>query len=102
MFHRKEVNYSSLNYKKLAKRHNITLSMSCRGNCCDNAIVESFFKILKKDLVRKHIFYSREVAASKIFEYIKMFYNSKRRHSDLDYLSSNEFKKRYNSESLKN
>ncbi len=43
----------------------------------------------------------REIAASKIFEYIEMFYNSKRRHSYLDYISPNEFEKRYNIESLK-
>jgi len=65
-------------------------------------VAESFFKTLKKELVRKQIFYTREVADSKIFEYIEMFYNSKRRHSYLDYLSPNEFEKRYNLESLKN
>jgi len=59
----------------------------------------AFFKTLKKELIRKQIFYSREVAASKIFEYIEMFYNSKRRHSYLDGISPNEFEKRYNLES---
>jgi len=49
---------------------------------------------LKKELVRKQIFYSREVATSKIFEYIEMFYNPKRRHSYLNYLSPNEFEKK--------
>ena len=94
--------YSSYEYKTFAKKHNIILSMSRRGNCYDNAVAESFFKTLKKELVRKQIFYSREVAASKIFEYIEMFYNPKRRHSYLNYLSPNEFEKRYNLESLKN
>ena len=94
--------YSSYEYKQFAKKHNIILSMSRRGNCYDNAVAESFFKTLKKELVRKQIFYSREVAASKIFEYIEMFYNSKNRHSYLDYLSPNKFEKRYNLESLKN
>ncbi|EDZ62153.1 putative integrase [Sulfurimonas gotlandica GD1] len=93
--------YSSYDYKKVAKEHNITLSMSRRGNCYDNAVAESFFKTLKKELVRKQIFITREIAASKIFEYIEMFYNSKRRHSYLDYISPNEFEKRYNLESLK-
>jgi putative transposase len=82
-------------------RHNITLSMSRRGNCYDNAVAESFFKTLKKELVRKQIFLTKDIAASKIFEYIEMFYNPKRRHSYLDYISPNEFEKRYNEESLK-
>lgn len=75
--------YSSYDYTHLAKKHNITLSMSRRGNCYDNAVAESFFKTLKKELVRKQNFETREIAASKIFEYIEMFYNPKRRHSYL-------------------
>jgi putative transposase len=88
--------YSSYDYTKLAKEHKITLSMSRRGNCYDNAVAESFFKTLKKELVRKQNFETREIAASKIFEYIEMFYNPKRRHSYLDYISPNEFESRYN------
>jgi len=88
--------YSSYDYKQFAHKHNIVLSMSRRGNCYDNAVAESFFKTLKKELVRKHVFLTREIAASKIFEYIEMFYNSKRRHSYLGYISPNEFEKRYN------
>ena len=78
------------------KNHNITPSMSRRGNCYDNAVAESFFKTLKKELVRKTIFRTREEARDKIFEYIEMFYNSKRRHSYLGFISPNEFEKRYN------
>ncbi|MCD6172785.1 MAG: IS3 family transposase [Sulfurimonas sp.] len=55
---------------------------------------------MKKELVRKHIFETRKIAASKIFEYIEMFYNPKRRYSYLDYISPNEFEKRYNQESF--
>ena len=83
--------YSSYEYKTFLKHHNITPSMSRRGNCYDNAVAESFFKTLKKELVRKTIFRTREEARDKIFEYIEMFYNSKRRHgsngqrSPLDY-----------------
>jgi len=94
--------YASYEYKKFATSNNITLSMSRRGNCYDNAVAESFFKTLKKELVRKQIFITRKIAASKIFEYIEMFYNPKRRHSYLNYLSPNEFEKRYNLESLEN
>lgn len=93
--------YSSYEYKTFAKKHNIILSMSRRGNCYDNAVAESFFKTLKKELVRRQIFETREIAASKIFEYIEMFYSSKRRHSYLGYISPNEFEKRYNENVLK-
>ena len=88
--------YSSYDYKIFANTHNITPSMSRRGNCYDNAVAESFFKTLKKELVRKQVFLTREIAASKIFEYIEMFYNSKRRHSYLGFISPTEFEKRYN------
>jgi len=88
--------YSSYEYKIFADKHNIIPSMSRRGNCYDNAVAESFFKTLKKELVRKHVFLTREIATSKIFEYIEMFYNAKRRHSYLGYISPNEFEKRYN------
>ena len=80
----------------ILKYHNIIPSMSRQGNCYDNAVAESFFKTLKKELVRKTIFTTREEAKSKIFEYIEMFYNSKRRHSYLGFISPNEFEKRYN------
>ena len=72
--------------------------MSRRGNCYDNAVAESFFKTLKKECVRKYIFKTREEAKRKIFEYIEMFYNPKRRHSYLDYLSPNNFELRYDSD----
>jgi len=88
--------YASYDYKKFAKEHNIILSMSRRGNCYDNAVAESFFKTIKKELVKKQIFLTRKIASSKIFEYIEMFYNPKRRHSYLGHISPNEFEKRYN------
>lgn len=94
--------YSSYDYVQLTKKHNIVLSMSRRGNCYDNAVAESFFKTLKKELVKKQIFKTRADAKSKIFEYIQMFYNAKRRHSYLGYISPNEFEKRYNIKSLEN
>lgn len=94
--------YSSYEYKAFANKHNIVPSMSRRGNCYDNAVAESFFKTLKKELVRKQVFLTREIAKSKIFEYIEMFYNSKRRHSYLGYISPNEFEKRYNESVKKN
>jgi len=94
--------YSSYDYKVFMQNNDIIPSMSRRGNCYDNAVAESFFKTLKKELVQKQIFLTREAATSKIFEYIEMFYNSKRRHSYLGYVSPNEFEKRYNIEVSKN
>jgi putative transposase len=94
--------YSSYDWQSMLKDSNIIPSMSRRGNCYDNAVVESFFKTLKRECVRKEIFVTREYAKSKIFEYIEMFYNPKRRHSYLGYLSPNEFEVRYFLESTKN
>lgn len=79
--------FSSYEYQYLLKQHKIIPSMSRHGNCYYNAVSESFFKILKRELVRKQIFVTREEAHAKIFEYIEMFYNSKRRHSYLGYIS---------------
>jgi putative transposase len=91
--------FSSYEWQSMLRRCNIIPSMSRRGNCYDNAVAESFFKTLKKECVRKEIFVTREEARSKIFHYIEMFYNPKRRHSYLGYLSPNEFEVRYLSES---
>ena len=69
----------------------VQLWMNRRGNCYDNAVAESFFQLLKRERVKKKICTSRTEARSDIFEYIEMFYNSKRRHgsngqrSPLDY-----------------
>ncbi len=55
--------------------------MSRRGNCHDNAVAESFFQLLKRERIKKKIYTrTREEARSDIFDYIEMFYNSKRRH----------------------
>jgi putative transposase len=87
--------YTSSDWQRALRKHNVIPSMSRRGNCYDNAVAESFFKTLKKECVKKYIFKTRKEAKQKIFEYIEMFYNSKRRHSYLDYISPNEFEKRY-------
>ena len=62
-------------------------SMSRKGNCWDNAPVESFFATLKKELVHHRRYHSRAEAKADIFEYIEVWYNRKRRHSSLGYLS---------------
>jgi putative transposase len=88
--------YSSYEWQSLLKHLNITPSMSRKGNCYDNAVAESFFKTLKKECVKKQIFRSRDQAKSAIFEYIEMFYNPKRRHSYLGYVSPLQFELCYN------
>ena len=66
-------------------------SMSRPGNCWDNAVVESFFATLKTELVHHRRFQTRQEAKTEIFEYLEGFYNRRRRHSTLGYLSPAEF-----------
>jgi putative transposase len=73
-------------------------SMSGKGNCYDNAITESFFSLLKRELVYLTIFETREQARREIFEYIEIFYNRQRIHSSLGYLSPVEFEMKNRSE----
>jgi putative transposase len=79
--------YTSDDYQRVLRDQGITCSMSGRGNCWDNAAVESFFSTLKKELVYRTTWASRREAASAIHEYIEVFYNRRRRHSTLGYLS---------------
>jgi putative transposase len=83
--------YCSEAYRKLLARNGITCSMSRRGNCWDNAAMESFFGTLKKELVHHERYRTRAEARSSIFEYIEMFYNRERLHSTLGYLSPDDF-----------
>jgi len=83
--------YASESHRNLLKEHGIVQSMSRRGNCWDNAVSESFFHTLKIELDFKQIFESREQAKQEIFEYIEVFYNKKRMHSSINYLSPQEF-----------
>ena len=73
--------YTSHEWQAFLKQHNLECSMSRRGNCHDNAVAESFFQLLKRERIKKKIYVSRSEARADIFEYIEMFYNSKRRHS---------------------
>jgi len=86
--------YASGDYQKELQRRGITCSMSRKGNCWDNAVVESFFATLKRELVHRCHFTTRRQAVREIFEYIEVFYNRQRRHSYLGYLSPVEFERR--------
>ena len=87
--------YAARDYRAALEAAGITCSMSRRGNCWDNAVAESFFAMLKVELVHDVIFTSREAAKTTIAEWIEIFYNGKRRHSSLDYLPPLEFERRY-------
>jgi transposase InsO family protein len=79
--------YTSQPYQQLLAVHNVQVSMSGTGNCYDNAVVESFFGTLKMERVHHVRYQTREEAMTDIFFYIESFYNRRRRHSSLGYLS---------------
>ena len=79
--------YASEHYQRLLARHGITCSMSRRADCWDNAPMESFFASLKKELIHGADFATRAQARTAIVEYIEVFYNTRRRHSSLGYVS---------------
>ena len=83
--------YTSHEWQTFLKHHNLESSMSRRGNCHDNAVAESFFQLLKRERIKKKIYLSRDEAKSDIFEYIEMFYNSKRRHGSIGQCSPLEY-----------
>ena len=86
--------YLSDEYQRMLKRHGIRCSMSQRGSCFDNAPVESFFSLLKRERVYRQHYVTREAARGDIFDYIERFYNRKRRHSYLGDMSPAEFEDR--------
>jgi putative transposase len=88
------VQYASDAYQSLLAEHGIEPSMSRKGNCWDNAVVESFFSTLKRELVHHENYVSHAEARRSLFEYIEVFYNRKRRHSTLGYRSPTEFEAR--------
>ena len=78
-------------FNRWCKENNFVTSMSRRGNCYDNAAMESFFSSLKKEKTRGKIYNTREELKTEIFDYIEVFYNRVRRHSYLNYLSPIQF-----------
>jgi transposase InsO family protein len=85
------VQYASKAFRKLLQRHGISGSMSRKGDCWDNAVVESFFGSLKCERVLWRNYQTRQEARADIVEYITMFYNSHRLHSYLGYQSPDHF-----------
>ena len=85
------VQYASEDYMHLIQSHNIQASMSGKGDCWDNAVMESFWSTLKTELVNHEHYATHEQARASIFEYIEVFYNRKRIHSSLGYVSPETF-----------
>ncbi len=83
--------YTSKEFRELALRHGIKLSMSAKGHCYDNAVAESFFHTLKTEETHLKRYRTREEGQSAIFEYVEVFYNRKRLHSTLGYISPTDF-----------
>jgi putative transposase len=90
------VQYACQDYQLLLAGNGITCSMSRRGNCYDNAVMESFFGTLKRELIHHESYATRQQATCSIFEYIEVFYNRQRKHSSLGYLSPQAFEAKLN------
>jgi putative transposase len=87
--------YTSYSYQSRLTENNITCSMSRKGNCWDNAVAESFWATLKRELVYETKWEARGELEAALFEYIEVFYNRKRLHSTLDYCTPDEYDQMY-------
>jgi len=87
--------FSSHDWQDFLKANRLRPSMSRRGNCHDNAVAESFFQLLKREKIRRHVYATRDQARADVFNYIELFYNPKRRHSTIGQVSPMEFEKQY-------
>lgn len=83
--------YAAEAMQRFHERHSIVPSMSRKGNCWDNAVVESFFSTLKFEIIEENTFETRELARAAIFSWIEIWYNRQRRHSTLGYVSPEQF-----------
>ena len=85
--------YTSEDFQRLLSAQGIACSMSRRGDCWDNAAMESFFSSLKTERTSRRRYASRDEARADVFDYIERFYNPRRRHSKLGYVSPVEYEK---------
>jgi len=86
--------YASGAYQRVLEENQLICSMSRKGECLDNAVAESFFATLKTELVDHEDYFTKAAARQNIFEYIEVFYNRRRRHSYLGYISPEEYERR--------
>lgn len=87
--------YASHKYQGLLHSFSMKASMSAKGNCYDNAAMESFYGRYKSSSVRGHVFVDENELRTNVFEYIEVFYNRYRKHSSLGYQSPNDFEKNF-------
>ncbi|NLH91775.1 MAG: IS3 family transposase [Atopobium sp.] len=85
--------YTSRTFQKALERPGITQSISRPGNLHDNAVVEFFFKTLKRELIKGQAYEDQEETKQEIFKYIEFYYNTKRMHSTLGYMSPRDFER---------
>jgi putative transposase len=83
--------FTSREWQTFLNQHNLATSMSRRGNCHDNAVAESFFQLLKRERIRRRTYTTHDAARPDVFEYIEMFYNPKRKHTNNGMLSPVDF-----------
>ena len=89
------VQYASVEYRAQLEAQSMTCSMSRKGNCWDNAVAESFFATLKRELVDGSEWRTRDEARTAVFHYIETWYNRRRRHSALGYRSPEEYEREW-------
>jgi len=87
--------YTSSSFSSALHKHGCVISMSRRGNCWDNAVAENFFSKLKRERVNRFFYKTREQARQDIFIYLEIFYNRKRRHAGIGYVSPDRFEQDY-------
>ena len=83
--------YTSEDFQSLLKAQGITCSMSRRGDCWDNAAMESFFSSLKTERLSRRVYRTRDEVRADVFDYVERFSNPQRRHSTLDFVSPVQF-----------
>lgn len=86
--------FTSKEWQSFLGKHNLDASMSRRGNCHDNAVAESFFQLLKRERIRRRTYMTRDAARQDVFDYIDMFYNPTRKHTNNGMLSPVDFEDR--------
>jgi len=74
------IQYTCSDWRKFLDDHNLEASMSRRGNCHDNAVAESFFSLLKAERIKRKVYKTRNESRADMFDYIELFYNTRRRH----------------------
>jgi len=87
--------YAATDYQAILRSYGIITSMSRKGNCYDNACIESFHSLIKKELIFHEKYQTRRAAKKSIFTYIMTDYNYKRIHSAINYMSPLQYEKRY-------